>query len=76
MDPLITNAVDPALIRVFEKRGAAGEAPPRRKPVRPVGRLPITAEDRAADTEAGEAAEEAAEDASSGEPNHALDDLA
>ncbi|MBZ5613069.1 MAG: hypothetical protein LAO23_03600 [Acidobacteriia bacterium] len=35
MDPLITNGIDPALLRVLEKRGDAREAAPRRK--RPLG---------------------------------------
>ncbi len=35
MDPLITNGIDPALLRVLEKRGDTREAVPRRR--RPPG---------------------------------------
>lgn len=31
MDPLLTNRLDPALLRVLEKRGNEHEAPPRRR---------------------------------------------
>lgn len=31
MDPLITNGIDPALLRVLEKRGDTREAAPRRR---------------------------------------------
>jgi hypothetical protein len=83
VDPLISNAVDPALTRVLEKRGEAREAPPRRKPGarRRDGAEP-RAEDRPEDgvPEEGvddtDALEEAAEDGGSGEPKHTLDDLA
>ena len=36
MDPLITNAIDPALLRVLDKRGQErdSEARPKRPPVR------------------------------------------
>ena len=31
MEPLITNRLDPALLRVIEKRGGDHEPPPRRR---------------------------------------------
>ena len=31
MDPLLTNRVDPTLLRVIEKRGGDYEPPPRRR---------------------------------------------
>ncbi|HUM07154.1 MAG TPA: hypothetical protein VLT90_16920 [Terriglobales bacterium] len=31
MEPLITNRLDPALLRVIEKRGGEHETPPRRR---------------------------------------------
>lgn len=31
MEPLITNRLDPALLRVIEKRGGEHEPPPRRR---------------------------------------------
>jgi hypothetical protein len=78
VDPLITNAVDPALIRVLEKRGDARETPPRRKPSSRHGdRFEPGSDDRPEDrAEDTESRDEAAEDAGSGEPKHALDDLA
>ncbi len=36
MDPLLTNRLDPALLRVLEKRGNEHEPPPkRRRPAAP-----------------------------------------
>jgi hypothetical protein len=36
VDPLLTNRLDPALLRVFEKRGNQHEAPPQcRRPAAP-----------------------------------------
>jgi hypothetical protein len=31
VDPLLTNRLDPALLRVIEKRGNEHEAPPKRR---------------------------------------------
>jgi len=60
MDPLITGGIDPALLRVLEKRGQEreGEMRRRRPPAPPTK----------ADEEAAEADPEA--------PKHELDDLA
>ncbi|HKM46321.1 MAG TPA: hypothetical protein VJX69_01970 [Terriglobales bacterium] len=63
MDPLITNGVDPALLRVLEKRGDERESVPRRK--RPA--VPEKTVD-----EQGTNEDEAAPDT----PKHTLDDLA
>lgn len=64
MDPLITNGIDPALLRVLEKRGEAREATPRRR------RPPVP----------GKAVEETDEELrpepGSDTPKHTLDDLA
>jgi len=70
MDPLITNAIDPALLRVLDKRGDERDAVPRRK-------RPAVPEKPAEE----ENAEEKNEDENNEEPNpetpkHALDDLA
>jgi len=64
MDPLITNGIDPALLRVLEKRGDARETAPRRR--RP------TVPGKTVD----EAVEESPPEPDSGTPKHALDDLA
>jgi len=63
MDPLITNGIDPALLRVLEKRGQERETVSRRK------RLPSP--------EASEE-DNKAEDQDEGAdgPKHELDDLA
>ena len=62
MDPLITNAIDPALLRVLEKRGQERDPAARRKrpavPETPVG------------------AEELEPEPGPNTPKHALDDLA
>lgn len=64
MDPLITNGIDPALLRVLEKRGDSREAAPRRR--RPPG--------------PGKTVEEPDEDSQPepdpDTPKHTLDDLA
>jgi hypothetical protein len=64
MDPLITNGIDPALLRVLEKRGDTHEAAPRRR--RPPG--------------PGKTVEEPDEDnqqeLNPDTPKHTLDDLA
>lgn len=65
MDPLITNGVDPALLRVLEKRGEARDAQPRRK--RTVADEKQEQEQEVAD-EPGEPGLDA--------PKHTLDDLA
>lgn len=62
MDPLITNGIDPALMRVLEKRGGGErDAAPRRKrpavPEKPVER-------------------ELEQEPDPDSPKHALDDLA
>jgi hypothetical protein len=61
MDPLITNGVDPALLRVLEKRGQerAPEMRRRRAPISP-----------------NKAEEEKESDAEAEQPRHELDDLA
>jgi hypothetical protein len=62
MDPLITNGIDPALLRVLEKRGQERDPAPRRK--RPaVPEKPV---------EEDENKEESGLDT----PKHTLDDLA
>jgi hypothetical protein len=62
MEPLITNGIDPALLRVLEKRGDERDPAPRRK--RPA--VPEkTAEEEELDQEPGPDA-----------PKHAVDDLA
>jgi len=61
MDPLITNGIDPALLRVLEKRGDARDPVPRRKrPAVPEKTLE----------------EENKEDLGLETPKHTLDDLA
>jgi len=61
MDPLITNGIDPALLRVLEKRGHERDAQMRRR------RVPAapSAQDKEGEKES---------DAES--PKHELDDLA
>jgi hypothetical protein len=61
MDPLITNGIDPALLRVIEKRGDERDALPRRK--RPAAHAKFSGEeiDQELDPET---------------PQHTLDDLA
>jgi len=67
MDPLITNGIDPALLRVLEKRGDERDPVPRRKrpavPERPV-------------EEQVEEQEENKDEADPDTPKHTLDDLA
>ena len=63
MDPLITNGIDPALLRVLEKRGEERDPVPRRK--RP-----------AAPENTVEDAEENNQDPGLDTPKHTLDDLA
>lgn len=63
MDPLLTNGIDPSLLRVIEKRGSERDATPRRRRT--------AAHDKPAkDEERDEAAENPET------PKHALDDLA
>jgi len=60
MDPLITNGIDPALLRVVEKRGDARDSAPRRKrPAVPEKPLEENKDEDETDT-----------------PKHTLDDLA
>jgi hypothetical protein len=68
MDPLITNGIDPALLRVLEKRGQERDPAARRK--RPA--MPR----KAAEEEEVEAEEEDNQDPLLDPPKHALDDLA
>ncbi|MBZ5657311.1 MAG: hypothetical protein LAO56_18750 [Acidobacteriia bacterium] len=63
MDPLLTNGIDPSLMRVIEKRGSEREATPRR-------RRPAAPEKAVKNEETGEEAENPET------PKHALDDLA
>jgi hypothetical protein len=60
VDPLLTNRLDPALLRVVEKRGNERETTPRRR--RPAAPEKTTAEQ----------SDEAGPDS----PKHELDDLA
>ena len=62
MDPLLTNRIDPSLMRVIEKRGGERDATPRRRRA--------AAPERAAKDEEKNEAEE------NPETKHALDDLA
>jgi hypothetical protein len=63
VDPLLTNGIDPSLLRVIEKRGSERDATPRRR--------------RAAAPEKAVQDEENNEEEENPEtPKHALDDLA
>ncbi|MGA3092982.1 MAG: hypothetical protein ABSD75_30680 [Terriglobales bacterium] len=64
MDPLITDGIDPALLRVLEKRGHDRDPGPRRK-------RPLVPENTADEEAQEQGPEPEAED-----PRHALDDLA
>ena len=63
MDPLLTNGIDPSLLRVIEKRGGERDAAPRRR------RAP--ASDKAAKDTRKDEVEDNPEP-----PKHMLDDLA
>jgi hypothetical protein len=63
MDPLITNGIDPALLRVLEKRGDTREAAPRRR--RPPGPGKTVEPD-----------EDNQQEPDPDTPKHTLDDLA
>ncbi len=66
MDPLITNAIDPALLRVLDKRGQERDSAARRKRP-PVPEKPVN----------NEYEEEGSnQETSSDAPKHTLDDLA
>ncbi len=65
MEPLITNAIDPALLRVLDKRGQERDSASRPK-------RPPSAE-KSGD---GEYEEEASKDLDPDAPKHTLDDLA
>ena len=62
MDPLITNGIDPALLRVLDKRGDERDPVPRRK-------RPAVPEKTAEE-------EENKEEPGPDTPKHTLDDLA
>lgn len=63
MDPLITNGIDPTLLRVVEKRGQERDAAPRRKrPAVPENTI--------------EEAEQDSQEPDPDTPKHTLDDLA
>jgi hypothetical protein len=61
MDPLITNRVDPALMRVLEKRGQERDAATKRR------RPPLAPTNHGEDEESSPESEK---------PEHELDDLA
>lgn len=63
MDPLITNGVDPALLRVLEKRGQERDPEPRRRRPPPAPESPVEEEEK-----------EEQEPSPDG-PKHELDDL-
>lgn len=63
MDPLLTNGIDPSLLRVIEKRGSERDATPRRRRT--------AAPEKAVKDERRDEVEENPET-----PKHALDDLA
>ena len=67
MDPLIGNGIDPALLRVIDKRGQERDAQPRRRRT-PAGE-PAVEEKEDVNRESDD---EAAPDS----PKHELDDLA
>jgi len=71
MDPLITNGIDPALLRVLEKRGDEREPATRRK--RPV--VPENPVEEAREEEAPEVDNEE-DNQEPDPPKHTLDDLA
>ena len=62
MDPLITNGIDPALLRVLEKRGQERDPADRRKRP-PVPEKPAEEEENKQELDPGT-------------PKHTLDDLA
>ena len=62
MDPLVTNGIDPSLLRVIEKRGSEREATPRRR--------------RTAAPEKAAKNEEEENEENPETPRHTLDDLA
>jgi|HubBroStandDraft_4_1064222.scaffolds.fasta_scaffold554218_2 hypothetical protein len=70
MEPLITHGIDPALLRVLEKRGQEHDSTPRRK--RPA--LPAKAVE--AEAEAEDIREGNDPDTGVDAPKHILDDLA
>jgi len=63
VDPLLTNGIDPSLLRVIEKRGGERDATPRRRR--------SAAPEKAAKDEERDEAEKNPET-----PKHILDDLA
>jgi hypothetical protein len=75
MDPLITDGIDPGLMRVLERRGGERDVVPRRKRP-PVPEKPVESageeEDEDKNKNKGEVEQELDADA----PRHVLDDLA
>jgi len=71
MDPLITNGIDPALLRVLEKRGQERDSAPRRK-------RPAAPEKPSAEEKNGAEENEIINNEEPGPdtPKHTLDDLA
>lgn len=69
MDPLITNGIDAALLRVLEKRGDERAPVPRRR--RPAAPQPTVEE-----SEEEELEEKNMQEQDPDTPKHALDDLA
>ncbi|HVM94658.1 MAG TPA: hypothetical protein VMT67_17680 [Terriglobales bacterium] len=66
MDPLITNGVDPGLLRVIDKRGQERDREPRRK------RVPASGTSVKEDEQGKQQGEETEAEV----PKHELDDLA
>ncbi|MFY9904235.1 MAG: hypothetical protein WBX02_21110 [Terriglobales bacterium] len=75
MDPLITNAIDPALLRVLDKRGRDGDREPanRRRPRAAGGNL---VEDRQNESRQEPERQEDELTTELDAPRHKLDDMA
>ncbi|MGD0823192.1 MAG: hypothetical protein ABR908_01325 [Terriglobales bacterium] len=71
MDPLITNGIDPALLRVLDKRGQERDQTARRKRPAPPEKPDAEEQDVAPEGENNSNDEPGSEN-----PKHALDDLA
>ncbi len=69
MDPLITNGIDPALLRIVDRRGQQREAVPRRK-------RSSSAESPAEANNAADSADKNKVEPDPDAPKHTLDDLA
>jgi len=78
MDPLITNGIDPALLRVLDKHGQERDSAPRRKrPAREKTPGEFDAESESEVESGAEAnAEENHQEPDLDTPKHTLDDLA